>query len=125
MVIHGCDGLDEATLTDATKVVEISDGVLNSYYITPEEYGFSRCSKDELQGGNAEVNARITREILEGTEKGAKRDVVLLNAALAFYLAGKGGSIQVCILLAQEQIDSGRALGKLEQFMALSNEVLS
>ncbi len=125
MVIHGCDGLDEATLTSETKVVEITDGVLDSYYIAPEDFGFDRCPMTELVGGNAEVNARITREILDGTEKGAKRDVVLLNSALAFYLAGKGETIQACVPLARTAIDSGAALNKLERFVKLSNEVLS
>ena len=90
MVIYGCDGLDEATLTTKTKVVEIRDGELKSYYITPEEFGLERCSKEALQGGNPEENAEITRNILNGTETGAKRDVVILNSALAFYTAGKG-----------------------------------
>jgi anthranilate phosphoribosyltransferase len=68
MVIHGCDGMDEATLTSETKVVEIIDGALKTYYIAPEDFGFIRCSREELQGGNAEENARITRDILNGTE---------------------------------------------------------
>ena len=125
MVIHGCDGLDEATLTSETKVVEIKDGVLKSYFITPEDFGFARCAKEELSGGNAEENAGITRRILDGTETGPKRDVVLLNSALAFYMAGKGDSVRECIPLARYLIDSGAALNKLEQFAKLSNEVLS
>lgn len=125
MVIHGCDGLDEATLTTETKVVEIANGTLKSYFIAPEDFGFTRCSKEELVGGNAEENAEITRAILEGRERGAKRDVVVLNAALAFYMAGKGDSIQACIPLAQNLIDSGMALKKLDQFVKLSNEAAS
>lgn len=125
MVIHGCDGLDEATLTTETKVVEIKDGTLKSYHIAPEDFGFSRCSTEELVGGNAEDNAVITRAILDGTERGPKRDVVVLNAALAFYMAGKGDSIQTCITLAQNLIDGGMALNKLDQFVKLSNEAAS
>jgi len=125
MVIHGCDGLDEATMTTETKVVEIANGTLKSYFIAPEDFGFTRCSKEELVGGNAEENAEITRAILEGRERGAKRDVVVLNAALAFYMAGKGDSIQACIPLAQNLIDSGMALKKLDQFVKLSNEAAS
>ena len=125
MVIHGCDGLDEATLTDETKVVEINNGKISSYYIAPEDFGFSRCRKEDLVGGNAEENAKITRNILNGTERGAKRDVVVLNSAMAFYTAGKGDSILECKKLAEKLIDSGTAIQKLEQFAKLSNEVLS
>jgi anthranilate phosphoribosyltransferase len=129
MVIHGCDGLDEATLTAETKVVEIHDGMLNSYQIAPEDFGFNRCEKEELVGGNAEENALITLAILSGTEKGPKRDVVLLNSAMALYTAGKGETVGACVDLAREIIDSGAALRKLRQFIELSNtatnEVLS
>lgn len=123
MVVHGCDGLDEATLTTETKVVEIRNGELNSYFIAPEDFGFTRCEKEELAGENAVENARITRGILDGTERGPKRDVVLLNSALALYTAGRGDSISECISKASDVIDSGEALKKLEQFIRLSNEV--
>lgn len=125
MVIHGCDGLDEATLTSETKIVEIEDGTLKSYFISPEEFGLSRCARKDLSGGNPEENASITREILNGTEKGAKRDIVVLNSALAFYMAGKGESILSCIPLAENLIDSGRAINTLERFVKLSNEVVA
>jgi anthranilate phosphoribosyltransferase len=125
MVIHGCDGLDEATLTAETKVVEIKDGNLNGYTIAPEDFGFDRCSRGDLLGGSAEENARIALEILNGTERGPKRDVVLLNSAMALYLAGKGDTPQDCVRLAAALIDSGEALNKLRQFIKLSNEVLS
>lgn len=122
MVIHGYDGLDEATLTAGTKVVEISDRTFKSYSITPEDFGFSRCSREELLGGDAEENAGITREILNGTDRGPKRDTILLNSALALYTAGKGDTIQSCAILAGKLIDSGAALQKLQQFVKLSNE---
>ncbi|HWQ79415.1 MAG TPA: anthranilate phosphoribosyltransferase [Anaerovoracaceae bacterium] len=125
MVVHGCDGLDEATLAAETKVVEISEGKIKNYYVTPEEFGFKRCSREELLGGNAEENAKITREILSGTDMGPKRDVVLLNSAMALYMGGKGDSVKSCIPLARTLIDSGAALDKLEQFVRLSNEAPS
>ena len=125
MVIHGCDGMDEATLTTKTKVIEIIDGGLKSYYIQPEDFGLQRCSKEELQGGDPEENAAITKNILNGTEQGAKRDVVILNSALAFYAAGKGNSIKECVSMARTVIDSGMAQKKLEQFVLLSNEALA
>ncbi|MHB8073954.1 anthranilate phosphoribosyltransferase [Desulfosporosinus fructosivorans] len=123
MVVHGCDGLDEATLTTRTKVCEIEEGVLKSYYLDPEELGLKRCTLAELIGGDAEENAKITRSILNGTEPGAKRDVVVLNAALCLYLAGKAASIESAIPLALDLITSGAASKKLEDFARLSNEV--
>lgn len=125
MVIHGCDGLDEATLSGETQVVEIREGEISSYLISPENFGLERCEKADLLGGDAEENARITRRILEGTETGPKRDVALLNSALALYLAGKGTTVCECVQLARSIVDSGAALNKLEQLVKLSNEVAS
>ena len=124
MVVHGCDGLDEATLTTKTKVCEIEKGVLSSYYLDPEELGLNYCTLAELVGGDPEENAQITRSILNGTEQGAKRDIVVLNAALCLYLAGKATTIKNAIPLAQKLIDSGAANKKLEDFVRLSGEVM-
>lgn len=123
MVVHGCDGLDEATLTTRTKVCEIEKGVLSSYYLDPVELGLNYCTLAELIGGDAEENAKITRSILNGSEQGAKRDIVVLNAALCLYLAGKAATIKAAIPLAKDLIDSGAAINKLEEFVRLSNEV--
>lgn len=125
MVVHGCDGLDEATLTTRTKICEIEKGVLSSYYLDPEELGLKLCILAELVGGDAEENAKITRSILNGSEQGAKRDIVVLNAALCLYLAGKTATIKSAIPLAKELIDSGAAKQKLEEFARLSNEVMA
>ncbi|KUO78424.1 MAG: anthranilate phosphoribosyltransferase [Desulfosporosinus sp. BRH_c37] len=122
MVVHGCDGLDEATLTTRTKVCEIEKGNLNSYYLDPEELGLKYCTLAELIGGDPEENAKIARSILNGSEQGAKRDVVVLNAALCLYLAGKAATIKNAIPLAKDLIDSGAAINKLEEFVRLSNE---
>jgi anthranilate phosphoribosyltransferase len=123
MVVHGLDGLDEATLTTKTKVCEIEKGVLKSYLLDPEELGLKYCTLAELIGGDAEENAKITRNILNGSEQGAKRDIVVFNAALCLYLAGKAETIKNAISLAQELIDSGAAKNTLEAFARLSNEV--
>ncbi|QOX63074.1 anthranilate phosphoribosyltransferase [Anoxybacterium hadale] len=122
MVIHGGDGLDEATLTAETIVVEIDNGTLRRYAVTPEDFGLNRSDRDALLGGTPEENAQITRAILEGIERGAKRDVVIMNAAMALYTAGKGASLQDCRVLAEEMIDSGAAIQKLNALIALSNE---
>ena len=82
--------------------------------------GFKRCSKADLVGGDAQENAQITTNILKGTERGSKRDAVVLNSAVSLYLGGKG-SIKECAALAEETIDSGRAYEKLQQLVKLSN----
>ncbi|HZK62390.1 MAG TPA: hypothetical protein VFC41_09945, partial [Anaerovoracaceae bacterium] len=123
-VIYGCDGMDEATLTTNTKVVEIDNGILKSYDLIPEELGLEKCNMEELTGGEAAENAAITLNILNGSEKGAKKNVVVLNAAIALYIAGKGTSIKECIPVAAELIESGAAMRKLEEFVKLSDEVL-
>lgn len=86
LVVCGNDGLDEATVTGPTHVCEIRFGELTMYEITPEQFGFSRCSLPELVGGNPEENAQITRDILTGKLTGPKRDIVVFNSALSLYL---------------------------------------
>ncbi|MBI4745909.1 MAG: anthranilate phosphoribosyltransferase [Deltaproteobacteria bacterium] len=119
-VVSGNDGLDEITLTAETKVSELKDGVVNTYYIKPEDFGMTRCKLFELQGGDPDDNAGIIREILKG-EKGAKRDVVVLNAAAAITASGKANDIKDGIKLAEEAIDSGKALEKLERLIEITN----
>lgn len=116
------DGLDEITLAGPTKVYEINHGEIKNYTITPEQFGFKTCKLEELLGGTPEENAQITLDILSGKEKGAKREVVQLNAGMSLYLAGKAESLEKGVLLAGELIDSGKALEKLEQFRAATNE---
>ncbi len=120
-VVFGRDGMDEITLTGETLIAEISREGVSLRTITPEELGFSRCQPGDLRGGDAVGNARIVRSILEG-EKGPKRDVVLLNAAYALVAAGKAPDPAEGIRLAAEAIDSGLALAKLEELIALTNE---
>ena len=121
MVVYGEDGIDEATVSANTKVCEINNGEFKTYQITPEEFGFKRCNKSDLLGGDGKENAEIAKDILSGKEKGAKRDAVALNAGLSLYIAGKADSIKESIALAQEIIDSGKAYEKIEQFAAATN----
>jgi len=123
VVVSGSDGMDEVTLTGETHVCEIRDDSLTCYDITPEQFGFQRCQLEDLAGGSPADNARITREILSGQERGPKRDEVVLNAAIALYLGIDDCSVADCVRLAEELIDSGRAAAKLEEFRRLSNEV--
>lgn len=122
-VSGGSEGMDEVTLTGETYVCEIRNGELISYEITPEQFGFKRCRLEDLVGGSPVENAQITMDILTGKERGPKRDVVVLNSAMALYLGIDNCTVAECIKLAQDIIDSGKAAAKLEQFRKLTNEV--
>lgn len=121
MVVYGRDRLDEISMGAPTFVCEVRDGVLSSYEITPEQFGFERCDRSELEGGTPEENAEITRAILAG-EKGAKRNAVALNAGAALYIAGKADTLEAGVRLAESLIDSKAAMRKLEDFIKYSNE---
>jgi len=121
MVVYGNDGLDEISMSAPTTLCEVKDGWLRSYEITPEQFGFKRCDKSELVGGTPAENAVILRSILNG-EKGAKRDAAVLNAAAALYITGKYETIDIAVGVAEEIIDSGRAMDKLNEFIRYSNE---
>lgn len=121
MVVYGMDKLDEISLSAPTKVCEIKDGTLHTYEIKPEDFGLSRCKKEDLAGGDPKENAAITLAILNG-ERGAKRDAVLLNAGAALYIDEKAKSIQEGINLAARLIDSKKALKVLEDFIKVSHE---
>lgn len=120
MVVYGQDGLDEISMSAPTTVCEVRDGNYESYVITPEQFGFERCKKEDLAGGTPEENAKIARRILEG-EKGPKRDAVVLNSAAAIHIA-KGISMEEAVKEAKEIIDSAKALKQLEEFIRLTNE---
>lgn len=121
MVVYGTDKLDEISLSAPTAVCEYKDGWMKNYTITPEQFGFERCTKDDLLGGTPAENAEITRGILAGEIKGHKRNAVLLNAGAAIYIGGKADSMEAGIKLAEELIDSGKALEAMNSFVALSN----
>ena len=120
MVVYGQDRLDESSMSAPTTVCEIRDGWFRTSVITPEEFGFTRCTKEDMKGGTPEENAEITLSVLNG-EKGAKRDAVLLNAGAALYIGGKAESIKEGIILAAEIIDSGKALTTLRRLIEVSN----
>ncbi|EHP87375.1 anthranilate phosphoribosyltransferase [Methanotorris formicicus] len=121
MVVHG-SGMDEITTTGETKISELKDGDVKTYTITPEEFGFKRANVDELKGGDAKENARILREILDGKE-GAKRDIVLINAAAALYVCNEAKSLEEGIKMAEKSIDSGKAMEKLEKLVEFTNNI--
>lgn len=122
MVIYGTDRLDEVSVGAPTKICEFEDGNFKSFTIKPEDFGISAASKDEITGGSGEDNAKLTLDILGGGIKDARRDVVLMNAGCGIYIAGKADSIAEGVKLAAELIDSGKALEKLNEFVAATNK---
>lgn len=120
MVVYGQDRLDEISMSAPTTVCEIKDGWIRRYVITPEHFGLTRCTKEDLRGGTPAENADITRAILLG-EKGPKRDAVLLNAGASLYIGSKAKSLQEGVLLAGELLDSGAVAKTLEKVIEVSN----
>lgn len=120
LVVYGTDCLDEISLSAPTKVCEARNGSFKTYEITPEQFGFTRCKKEDLVGGTPEENAAIAKSILGG-EESARTDAVLLNAGAALYTAGECATIEEGIALARETIASGKAMKQLEAFVAATN----
>jgi len=121
-VVHGHDGLDEISVCAPTRVSELNDGLVRTYDIHPEQFFGEQADSDTLIGGTPEMNADITRKILSGEEKGPKRNVVLLNASAALVAAGKAADIQKGIHKAEDAIDSGKAMEKLENLVKFTQE---
>jgi anthranilate phosphoribosyltransferase len=122
MVVHGDDGLDEVSISDATKVSRFKDDRVESFQIEPEDFGLWRNSIEQIRGGSKVENAEITLSILRG-EKGPRRDIVLMNAALALVVAEQTNDFRTGFGLAADAIDSGRALNKLEEVKRVSNSL--
>ena len=118
--VYGIDGMDEISVSDKTCVCEIRDGETKSYEIDPSEFGFEKCSIEDLVGGDPKENARITLDILKG-QKGPKRNAVVLNSAAGLYAAGAAESIGDGVKIAEDMIDSGKALQQLENFIEFTN----
>jgi len=122
LVVHGEDGLDEITVTGKTQVCELKDGLINSYSISPEDYGLSQARLDSLRGGTVHENAALLRSILAGAE-GPQRDVVLMNTAAVLVAGDRVGTLKQGVALAEEVIDNGHALVKLEQLIEFSQSI--
>ena len=120
-VVHGSDGLDEITTTGATFVAELKDGAITTFEISPEDVGLPLAKAEDLKGGEAPENAVALAAVLKG-EKSAYRDVVLINAAATLIVAGKAKTLKEGVALAEQSIDSGAALDRLEKLVALSNK---
>ncbi len=119
-VVYGMDTLDEITITGKTKVAELKNGRIRTYFITPQQFGIKRARLDDIEGGNAKENAGIVMSVLKG-ERGPRRDVVLLNASAALVAGSVAQDMKAGIVLAAGSIDSGRALGKLMKLIEITN----
>ncbi|MDE6005831.1 MAG: bifunctional anthranilate synthase component II/anthranilate phosphoribosyltransferase [Oscillospiraceae bacterium] len=123
MVVFGNDVMDEISVSDSTTVTEINGSEIKTYEIKPEDFGLQRYDKSEIVGGTPVENAQITRGILDGSIKGAKRDIVLLNAGAVLYTYGIVETLKDGIAKAIEVIDNGSALAKLDAFIKFTNEM--
>jgi len=119
-VVHGAGGMDEISTTGPTKITQLKKGSITTRVITPEDFGFPRRKLSDLKGGDAGYNAEITKKVLAG-KKGPHREIVLLNAAAALAAAGAAGDLHEGIKIAEQSIDSGSAMGKLEELIEISN----
>lgn len=119
-VVYGLDTLDEITITGKTKVTELKNGRIRTYYLTPEKFGIKRARLEDIKGGDARENSEIIQSVLRG-DRGPKRDVALLNASAALVCSGKARDFKGGIKLAAEAIDSGKALEKLYQMIEFTN----
>ena len=120
-VVCGEGTFDEISICGPTRISHLKNGEVKTFKVTPEEYGFKRAALEDIVGGDAEENANIVRNILNG-EKGPKRDMVLLNAAAAFVAAGSAKDFKDCIGLGEDSIDSGKASEKLERLIEFTQK---
>jgi anthranilate phosphoribosyltransferase len=120
-VFHSEDGLDELTTTAVNHITYFTNGVMHAQALDARELGLKRAERAELRGGTPHDNAQITRNILDGTDRGPRRDVVMLNAAAALVAGGKAGELSEGLQLAAEATDSGRAARALDGLVQLSN----
>lgn len=122
-VVYGHDGIDEISLSSATTICEIDGDNLNSYFISPEQLGFKRCKKSDIIGGDVAKNAEIAYDILSGKDKSPKRDIVIINAAICLYMVYNNKTLKQCVTLAENIIDTGKAIKQLNSFIELSKKV--
>jgi anthranilate phosphoribosyltransferase len=121
MVVHGSDSMDEITVTGKTVVAELRDGMVRKYQLDPSDLGIKRWSAADLKGGRtAKENARILKSVLKGEESGAKRDIVLINAAAAIYVSETSPDMKEALERAVDSIDSGKALSKLDELVKIT-----
>ena len=119
-VVYGLDGLDEITITGKTRITELKNKTIRTYYVTPDKFGLKRARLEDIGGGDVKENAGIIISIMKG-ETGPRRDVVLMNASAALVSAGKARDFKAGVKMARESIDSGEALDKLHRLIEITN----
>jgi anthranilate phosphoribosyltransferase len=120
-VVYGLDTLDEITITGETRVSELKNRKVRSYYIKPQDFGIKKAELSDIKGGTIEENADIVKKVLGG-EKGPRQDVVLLNASAALIAAGMAKDFKDGIEIARKAIESGKAKEKLEKLVEFTNK---
>jgi anthranilate phosphoribosyltransferase len=124
LVVHGAPGMDELSPLGPTQVAELrEDGTIQEGMITPGQLGFSAISAESLAGGTPEENATVVTRVLKGEEEGGARAAVVLNAAGALYVSGRGETLPEAMALAAESLDSGAGYAKLEELKEATNAV--
>ena len=123
LVVHGLDGLDEISISTKTKISELKDGEIKTYFIEPEEFGMKKYGINEIKGGEAKENAEILKDLLQDKLQGAKKEILLLNAGAALYVGKKAESLVEGIKLADELIKNGSAYKKLEELIQYTKDV--
>ena len=123
LVVTSDDSLDELSVAGTTRVVELRDGAIEAYDVTPESVGLPRSGPDEVRAGTPEANAAIARAVLAGEDKGADRDLTVLNAGAAIYVGGAAGSLEEGVRAAEQAIDSGVAGETMERFVQRTQEL--
>lgn len=123
LVVHGLDGLDEISLLGPTRIAEVKRGNIETYEVSPEDFGFPRARLEDIATGEPHVNARILQDIFNGRERGHRRNAVVLNAAGALVVGGKARDLYEGVKLAEQVIDEGKAAGKLGELIAASQSM--
>jgi anthranilate phosphoribosyltransferase len=123
MVVSSADNMDEISISDVTYCAFVDKTSIDEFVLDPRKYGFKLCPKDQIEGGNAKENASIARGVLSGLITGAKRDIVILNTAVALYVDDLAKSIKDGIKIATNTIDNGSAIKKLEDIIEVSNNI--
>jgi anthranilate phosphoribosyltransferase len=119
LVVSSADGLDEMSTSGTTRVVEVDGPELRSYEVSPEDVGLTRARLEDLAGGTPDVNAAIARAILEG-ERGPRRDLAVLNAGAAIYVAGRAETLEAGVREAEAAVDDGRAAARLDHLVEMT-----
>jgi len=122
IVAHGDPGLDELSTLGKTKVSELKEGKVDTYFIKPEDFGLSVAEEEDIAGGTAKENAKILTDILSGEDTGPRRDITLLNAAAGILVGGVAENLTEGMEIARETLESGKAYGKLKEFVEFAKE---